>query len=136
MNKVIRNLAVLTLSIGVLGACASTSEPLPPAAAEFPAPAPAAGVVAVDPAPAPAAAPAAAKPAAAAPAAAKGASSCDVVREALLSGTQTEINSAMTKLQADKTADADARETASDYLRQTDKDLRSMHVTLIRMQCS
>ena len=137
MNKVIRNIVVLALGIGVLGACTSgTSEPLPSAASEFPAEAPPAGVVApVAGAPAVAApAPATAKPAAAA--AKPAASSCEVVREALLTGSQTDIKNAMTQLQADKTADAKAREYASEYLLETNKDMQSMNVTMIRMFCS
>lgn len=67
------------------------------------------------------------------------ASSCDVVREALLTGTQADINAAMRQLQTDKSADATAREYAADYL---DADgayadtARDLSVTLIRLYCS
>lgn len=66
------------------------------------------------------------------------ASSCDVVREALLTGTQAQIDAAMGQLQADKTADATAREYADYYLHrdQSDAQLRSMDVSLIRTACS
>lgn len=67
------------------------------------------------------------------------ASSCDVVREALLTGTQSDINAAMRQLQADKSADATARENASDYLEADGPyadTTRDMSVTIIRMYCS
>ncbi|MCA1846034.1 MAG: hypothetical protein LC792_23150, partial [Actinobacteria bacterium] len=41
---------------------------------------------------------------------------CAAVREALLTGTQAQINGALAALQADKTADATAREYADYYL--------------------
>lgn len=68
----------------------------------------------------------------------KAASSCDNVREALLTGTQADIDSAMAALQADRAADATAREYADYYLhRDADQpDLREMDVNLIRMSCS
>jgi hypothetical protein len=67
---------------------------------------------------------------------------CAAVREALLTGTQAQINAAMAALQADKTADATAREYADYYLHRDappaygSKDLRDMDVSLIRMACS
>lgn len=65
-------------------------------------------------------------------------SSCDRVREALLTGTQAQINGAMAALQADKLADATAREYADYYLHRdaVENGLRSMDVSLIRMACS
>lgn len=70
--------------------------------------------------------------------AAPAASTCDVVREALLTGSPAEIEASMAALIADKSADATAREYADYYLNR-DKDqpsLRDMDVSLIRMSCS
>lgn len=64
------------------------------------------------------------------------ATSCDVVREALLTGTPAEIEVAMLQLKADRSADAKAREYAADYLTQTNADLQRMNVSLLRMLCS
>lgn len=64
------------------------------------------------------------------------ATSCDVVRERLLTGTQKEINAAMKALINDKSADATARENAQDYLKTTDKSLKEMYASLIQMTCS
>lgn len=72
-----------------------------------------------------------------APKAAKAPSTCDLVREALLTGTQAEIDQAMAALQADVAADATAREYA-DYYQHRDAaepSMRSMDVDLIRMSC-
>jgi hypothetical protein len=65
-------------------------------------------------------------------------STCDAAREALLTGTQTQINTALGQLQVDKTADATAREYADYYLHRdaTDAQLRQMDVDLIRTSCS
>jgi hypothetical protein len=65
-------------------------------------------------------------------------SSCDRVREALLTGTQAEINAAMAQLQTDQTADQTAREYADYYLHRDagDAQLRQADVGLIRMSCS
>lgn len=64
--------------------------------------------------------------------------SCDRVREALLTGTQAQINSAMAALQVDKAEDATAREYADYYLHRDagNKQLRDMDISLIRMACS
>ncbi len=64
--------------------------------------------------------------------------SCDLAREALLTGSQADINRAMAGLIADKTADGTAREYADYYLHRdaTNKTLRDMDVSLIRMSCS
>jgi hypothetical protein len=64
------------------------------------------------------------------------ASTCDVVREALLTGTKVEIRDAMKALVADKTADADARESARDYLIRTDPDLKESAASLVQLGCS
>ena len=75
---------------------------------------------------------------------------CDVVREAVLTGSQADINAAMAALKADTTADATAREYADTYLQDLEKDyswagadaddLRTSSlesdVSLIRMSCS
>jgi hypothetical protein len=65
-------------------------------------------------------------------------SSCDIVREAILTGTKAQIKAAMKKLQADKTADATAREYARYYLvRDADEpDMQEMDVSLIQMSCT
>jgi hypothetical protein len=66
------------------------------------------------------------------------ASTCDVTREALLTGTQAEISASLKALMADKTADATAREYADYYLNRdkTSPDMREMDIGLIRMSCS
>lgn len=66
------------------------------------------------------------------------ASTCDVAREAFLTGTPSDIESALTALRADKSADATAREYADYYLnRDADSpDLREMDKGLIQMYCS
>lgn len=69
-------------------------------------------------------------------------SSCEAVKEAFLTGTQPEINAALTRLIADKTEDGTAREYADYYMHRDappafgSKDLRSMDMTLIRSACS
>jgi hypothetical protein len=77
-------------------------------------------------------------------------STCDVVREAVLTGNQSDINAAMEALQADTTADATAREYAQTYLSDLTKDYSwaggdaekirksslDSDVSLIRMSCS
>jgi hypothetical protein len=66
------------------------------------------------------------------------ASTCDVTREALLTGTQAEITASLKALMADKTADATAREYADYYLNRdkASPDMREMDIGLIRMSCS
>jgi hypothetical protein len=75
--------------------------------------------------------------AAAAPAPADAASSCSVVKEALLTGTPAEINAAMLALVADKGADQTAREYADYYTNRdkNQKDLQKMDATLIQTAC-
>lgn len=63
-------------------------------------------------------------------------STCDVVREALLTGSPSDIKTAMTGLKADTTADATAREYAANYLTETNSSLQEMNVTVLRMYCS
>jgi len=65
------------------------------------------------------------------------ASSCDVAREAILTGSQAQINKAMKALVADKSADATAREYARYYIGRDkgDKDMREMDVSLIQTAC-
>jgi uncharacterized protein YkwD len=66
------------------------------------------------------------------------ATTCDVAREAILTGTKAQIKAAMKKLQADKTADATAREYAQNYLVRDagQPDLQKMDIDLIRMSCT
>ncbi len=66
------------------------------------------------------------------------ASTCDVAREAFLTGTPAEIDAALEALIADKTADATAREYADYYLNRDagDASMRDMDKSLIRMACS
>lgn len=65
-------------------------------------------------------------------------SSCDVAREAILTGSPAQIKAAMKKLQADKSADATAREYARYYLGRDakDKQMQEMDIQLIQMSCS
>jgi hypothetical protein len=63
-------------------------------------------------------------------------SSCDVVREALLTGTQAEVDAAMRALKADATADATAREYADEYLINEYPENRNGIVSAIRTFCS
>ena len=102
----------------MLTACGAASSPLPQAA-DTPA--------AEAPADTPAAEPAA-----------PAASTCDVVREAFLTGTVKKQTSALKKLKADKTADAIAREYAGYWLIRDakSKSLRELDQTLIVSACS
>lgn len=67
-----------------------------------------------------------------------GASTCDVVREAFLTGTVKEQTAALKKLKADKSADATAREYAGYWLGRDkgDPTLQEMDQTLIVSACS
>ena len=71
----------------------------------------------------------------AAPAAAV--STCDAVREAILTGTPAQITKAMTALVADKAAPATAREYARYYTGRDKADpaMREADVALIQMAC-
>jgi hypothetical protein len=66
------------------------------------------------------------------------ATTCDIAREAILTGTKAQIKAAMKKLQADKTADATAREYARYYLGRDagQPDMQEMDVSLIQMSCT
>ena len=65
-------------------------------------------------------------------------STCDDVREAILTGAQSGITSAMNKLVADRSADTTAREYARYYLGRdkSDKDMRELDIGLIQSACS
>jgi hypothetical protein len=69
--------------------------------------------------------------------AASPASTCDVAREALLTGTPTSIAAAMHALQADRTAPAIAREYAQYYTGRDagQKDQQTSDQELIQMSC-
>ena len=73
-----------------------------------------------------------------APAPAPVASTCDVVREALLTGTPAKVTASMKALIADKSAPATAREYARYYTIRDkgNKDLQTMDESLITMACS
>lgn len=62
---------------------------------------------------------------------------CGDVREAILTGTQSEIETAMAALVADTSADGTAREYARYYLIRDagDPDLQEMDISLIQMSC-
>jgi len=96
----------------------ATSAPAAPAPDPPAAPAPTAEVPVADPTPA--------------------ATTCDIAREALLTGTPADITAAMKALIADKSAPATAREYASYYnVRDKDsKQFREMDVSLIQMSCT
>jgi hypothetical protein len=68
----------------------------------------------------------------------KAATTCDVVREALLNGTPAEVEAWMKAPVADKSPDATAREYADYWLnRDADSpDMRETDESLIRMSCS
>lgn len=70
--------------------------------------------------------------------AAKTANTCDVAREAFLTGTASELEASLKALVADKAADATAREYA-DYWLNRDKGepkMQEMDEGLIKMACS
>lgn len=75
---------------------------------------------------------------AAAPAPADAASSCAVVKEALLTGTPAQIHAGMLALITDKAADQTAREYASYYTGRdkNQKDMQELDATLIQTSCS
>lgn len=66
------------------------------------------------------------------------ATTCDVVREALLTGSKAEIAAAMQALKVDKTMDGTAREYAGYWLGRdkTDPQFRQMDEELITTACS
>lgn len=65
-------------------------------------------------------------------------STCDVAREALLTGSSEDIRKAMQALKVDKSADATAREYADYYLNRDARqpDLQEMDKSLIQSSCS
>lgn len=65
-------------------------------------------------------------------------STCDVAREALLTGSPADITAAMLALKADTTADAVAREYADYYTGRDndDADMQEMDKSLIQTYCS
>jgi uncharacterized protein YkwD len=112
------------LALG-LAACGATSQPLPQASP----PSSSSSVAAPTPED---------TPTEDAPAATV-ATTCDIAREAILTGSKAQIKAALKALQADKTADATAREYAQNYLvrdagqpdfAEVDKDLIQMSCTL------
>jgi hypothetical protein len=130
MNKKLATAAVLTGAVLLLAGCGAGSTPLTQstdctqpgvtctqADTQPPAVAPAA-----DPAPAPAPA----------------ATTCDVAREAILTGTPDSIAAAMLALTADKSAPATAREYAQYYTGRDagQKDMQTMDTSLIQMSCA
>lgn len=119
-------LPLLAAGLAITAACTATPKPLPAGSDKFPTTSTtiAAGAVKAAPTTTTEAAPAA--------------STCDVVRESLLTGTPAQITASMRALIADKGADATAREYADYYLNR-DKGqptLQDMDVSLIRMSCS
>jgi hypothetical protein len=62
-------------------------------------------------------------------------STCDVAREAFLTGTEAEIEAALAALVADTTADATAREAAQSYLEEDDPTLRGLHKDFVQYAC-
>lgn len=124
-----RTLIGTTLAGLVLGlvACGSTAHPLPQ------------GTVATSVAQATSSKASAAKPVAPAAKSTKPSamvSTCDAVREAMLTGSPYQILVAMKALQADKSADATAREAAADYAAAVDEQLKKMEADLVRMACA
>ena len=76
--------------------------------------------------------PVAATPTTEAPAA----STCDVAREALLTGTQADKDAAMAALVADTTADATARESAQKYLTEDNEyGLKDAYASSVQTWC-
>jgi hypothetical protein len=119
MKKLVLSWAYVIVLVGFLSACGvSSDDPL-----------------GVESLPSGDSAPADAEPADP-PAPAAAASTCDVAREAFLTGTPEQIEAAMRALIADRTADATAREYAQKYLEEDNADLKDMNKSLIQMSCS
>jgi hypothetical protein len=120
MKKAVLSLVALGLMTAACTA-ATTDDALPKGSDQFPTEQ--AGSVASTPTTAPAA---------------KTASSCDVVREAFLTGTPAELEASLKALVADKTADATAREYADYWLNRDkgDTQMQEMDEGLIKMACS
>lgn len=109
----LKTIVVSALAVGMLAACGSTGGTPIPQATD-------------------------AAPAATSEAPADKASSCDVVREAFLTGTPAELKASLKVLKADKTADATAREYAGYFLGRDakDKSFQEMDATVIQSACS
>jgi hypothetical protein len=136
--------AAAAVAVLALAGCGSGSAPIPQASKDCTA----AGVTCThdDPAPGAIAAPTETQPAAdpaptetqpaAAPASTP--STCDIAREATLTGTPSDVTAAMAALVADKTAPATAREYAQYYSGRDagNKQMQTMDVELIRMSCT
>lgn len=130
MRRTIALLAATAATVGVLAGCATPAEPLPAGSDEFP-------TASQPEAPAELPAEPAVEPEEEETPAEAAATTCDVVREAFLTGTATDVKAALAALQKDKTADATAREYADYYLHRDakDEDLREMDKSLIQMSC-
>jgi hypothetical protein len=63
-------------------------------------------------------------------------STCDVAREAFLTGTEEEIEAALGALIEDRDADATAREAAQSYLETDDPTLRGIQQNFVQYACS
>ena len=136
--------AVAVVAVLTLAGCGSGSAPIPQASKDCTA----VGVTCThdDPPPGAIAAPTETQPAAdpaptsAQPAAAPAStpSTCDIAREATLTGTPSDVIAAMAALVADKTAPATAREYAQYYSGRDagNKQMQTMDVELIRMSCT
>ena len=61
---------------------------------------------------------------------------CDVAREAFLTGSDGKIEAALEALVADRAADATARETAQSYLEEDDPTLRGLQKDLVQLACT
>lgn len=122
MNTNMLKIAVVAVAALSLSACGSTSTPIPQGTAAAPA---------ATQAPA-------AEPAPAAPVEPAAVSTCDVAKEAFLTGSPAGIDAALRALKIDKTADATAREYADYYINRDkdSKDLKEMDKGLINMSCS
>jgi hypothetical protein len=64
------------------------------------------------------------------------ATTCDVAREAFLTGTPSQIAGAMQQLLADRSAPATAREYAQKYLAETDPQMKDMDKSIIQEYCT
>lgn len=60
---------------------------------------------------------------------------CADAREAILTGSQAQIDKALKALIADRKADQTAREAAQDYFEEDDKTLKDMNIDLVQIAC-
>lgn len=70
------------------------------------------------------------------PAAPASGDTCADAREAILTGSQSEIDQALRALIADRAADQTAREAAQDYFEEDNQTLKDMNIDLVQMACS